>query len=332
MYSEEIIKIDSKYLEFINQQDCTKYFGNWINNIDELREKFIKAEPFDNIVIDNFLNDEYIEKIEELFNFLPLKNQPLEKVEPNLENNKESNSTNISTDNTDNLALPFPKVEKVDDWHEYMNPIEVKYAFDDIEKLPEDLKNFFYYLSTNQITNIFRKLTNIPDLEYDEYLHGAGLHSHPKYGRLNIHLDYELHPYSFKERRINIILFLNKIWDPSWNGANELWNNNATKCIQKTEIKFNRVIIFKTNDISWHGLPEKLNCPENIFRKSLAYYYVSPLNTMKSELEYRKKAKFIKRPEDKYDKNLEELYKIRPNRRITKDDLVKYMPNWKKED
>ena len=305
MHSEQNIKINSKYLEFINQQDCTKYFGDWINNIDELRYKFIKAEPFDNIVIDNFLNDEYIEKIEKLFNFLPLK-----KVEPNLEN------------------LPFPKL----DWHEYMNPIEVKYAFDDIEKLPEDLKNFFYYLSTNQITNIFRKLTNIPDLEYDEYLHGAGLHSHPKYGRLNIHLDYELHPYSFKERRINIILFLNKIWDPLWNGANELWNNNATKCIQKTDIKFNRVIIFKTNDISWHGLPEKLNCPENIFRKSLAYYYVSPLNTMKSELEYRKKAKFIKRPEDKYDENLEELYKIRPNRRITKDDLAKYMPNWKKED
>ena len=318
MHSEQIIKIDSHYLENINKEDCTKYFGNWINNIDELREKFMNADPFENIVIDNFLNTEYVEKLEELFN-LPLKNQPLEKVEPNLPLEKVE-------PNLENLPL-----EMVDDWHEYMNPIEVKYAFDDINKLPEELKNFFYYLSTNQITNIFRELTNIPDLEYDEYLHGAGLHIHPKYGRLNIHLDYELHPYSLKERRINIILFLNKKWDPSWNGANELWNNDATKCIQKTDIKFNRVIIFKTNDISWHGLPEKLNCPENIFRKSLAYYYVSPLNTLKSELEYRKKAKFIKRPKDKYDKNLEELYKIRPNRRITKEDLEKYMPNWKKE-
>ena len=58
MHSEQIIKIDSHYLENINKEDCTKYFGNWINNIDELREKFMNADPFENIVIDNFLNTE----------------------------------------------------------------------------------------------------------------------------------------------------------------------------------------------------------------------------------------------------------------------------------
>ena len=48
----------------------------------------------------------------------------------------------------------------------------------------------------------------LSNLEYDKYLHGAGLHKHPKYGRLNIHLDYEKHPISGKERRLNIILFI----------------------------------------------------------------------------------------------------------------------------
>ena len=220
----------------------------------------------------------------------------------------------------------FPKLDN--SWHEYKNPIEVKYAFDDINLLPTALKNYFYYLSTPEIINIIRQITNFDNLEYDEYLHGAGLHLHPRYGRLNIHLDYEKHPYSGKERRLNIILFMSKDWDVNWNGANELWNNDVTRCIARTDVKFNRAILFKTNDISWHGLPDKILCPDNIFRKSLAYYYVSPLNTQKNEDQYRKKAKFVKRPNDTFDENMEKLEFIRPHRRITKEDMKLLMPDW----
>ena len=121
---------------------------------------------------------------------------------------------------------------------------------------------------------------------------------------------------------------MSKDWDTNWNGANELWNNDVTKCISKTDIKFNRAILFKTNDISWHGLPNKILCPENTYRKSLAYYYVSQLNTQKPEELYRKKAKFIKHPDDPYDENIEKLYNIRTYRRITTEDMKTLMPDW----
>ena len=285
--TENLIKIDNLYLENINKKDSTKYFGSWVNSIDKLKDKFANAKPFEHIVIDDFLESSYAEKLYHLF------------------------------------------PSNYNDWHKYLNPIEVKYTYDNINELDTELKNYFYFLSTNKIIETFRKLTNIEELTYDEYLHGAGLHCHPRNGRLNIHLDYEKHPYSGKERRINIIYFLNKDWINEWNGQNELWDKNAETCITKTDIKFNRAIIFKTNDISWHGLPEKICCPENTFRKSLAYYYVSPLNSKKQEELYRKKAKYTKRPSDKYDKNIEELYKIRAYRRITKEDMEKYFPNWK---
>jgi Rps23 Pro-64 3,4-dihydroxylase Tpa1-like proline 4-hydroxylase len=214
-------------------------------------------------------------------------------------------------------------------WHKYDNPLEVKSTFDNIELLPEELKNYFYYLSSNEIINVISEITDIKMLEYDEYLHGAGLHSHTKYGRLNIHLDYEKHPFSGKERKINIILFISKNWNPEWNGANELWNKDVTKCISKTNVVFNSAIIFKTNDISWHGVPEKIMCPENIFRNSLAYYYVSQLDTHKNENEYRKKAKFIKHPNEVYDPRMEKLYEIRSTRRITNEDINSIIPEWK---
>jgi len=287
--TEKLIKIDHQYLNNINKTEFKEQiFGPWINDIDNLKQKFLSGQPFEHVVIDNFLEASYAEKLYNSFS-------------------------------TNNL----------DEWHQYLNPIEVKYAYDNISELDDDLQNYFYFLSSSQMIDVFRKLTDINDLTCDEYLHGAGLHCHPKNGRLNIHLDYEKHPYSGKERRINIIYFLSKDWLEEWNGQNELWDENVTQCVTKTNIKFNRAIIFKTNDISWHGLPDKINCPDNVFRKSLAYYYVSPLNTQKPEDAYRKKAKYVKRPTDSYNKNLEELYKIRPYRRISAEDMNTYFPDWK---
>jgi len=277
--------------------DVTKIFGSWIHRVDELSEKFKNAEPFENIIIENFLTEEYVEK----------------------------------------MHKEFPEIDS--SWHKYCNPLEVKYAKDDIHKMDVNIKNLFYVLSTDKVINLFSQLTGISDLEYDPYLHGAGLHAHPRYGRLGMHLDYEKHPHMNKERRINIILYLSKEWKLEWGGETQLWDKHMEECRIKSQVVFNSAIIFKTNDISWHGLPEIITCPENITRKSFAYYYISPLTNGKSEDKYgndgsgyRKKASFIKRPSDKYDGGMNELYKIRPLRLITSDDLVKYCPNWKMDD
>lgn len=289
MNYNELIKIKNDYLENINssEKNILNKFGNWVNNIDILQPIFLNASPFEHIVIDDFLNEEYADK---LYNLFP---------------------------------------EQFDNWYIYENPIEVKYTYDNINDLNNEIKDYFYYLSCNEMVDIFRKLTNIHDLTYDEYLHGAGLHCHPKYGRLNIHLDYEKHPITGKERRLNIILFLTKNWEQAWGGQNELWDKFATKCVTKTDIKFNRAIIFKTNDISWHGLPKPIMCPECQFRKTLAFYYMSPLKSLKNE--YRNKAKYILIDDDKNDSNLQNLCEIRSNRRLTIDDIKLYCPEWKKE-
>lgn len=226
-----------------------------------------------------------------------------------------------------------------ENWHKYYNPIEVKYSNDDINNMNKSIKDLFYLLSTNQLIEIFSKITGINNLEYDPYLYGAGLHSHPKYGRLNIHLDYEKHIIlKNKQRRLNIILFLTKDWKKEWNGDNQLWDKEMKECKVKTYPKFNSAIVFKTNDISWHGLPDKIMCPDGIYRKSLAYYYISPLISNSNESKigndgsgYRTKATFIKRPDDPYDEKMEKLYEIRPHRRIEKEDMDKIWPDWTPE-
>jgi len=291
-------KINKKYLKKINcQNDNYKYFGEWINNIDILKEEYNKALPFEHIKLDNFLKEEYAEQI--------YKNFPVD----------------------------------FENWHKYWNPIEVKYANDNIDTMDKSIKDLFYLLSSNKLIKTFCEITGIKDLEYDLYLHGAGLHAHPRFGRLNMHLDYEKHPkLKNKQRRLNIILYLTKDWKEEWNGDNQLWDSNMKECVVKTYPKFNSAIIFKTNELSWHGLPEKILCPEGTFRKSLAYYYISPLVNKKNENKigndgsgFRTKAAFIKRPIDEYDERIEALYKIRPYRRIEPEDMDKIWPAWTPE-
>lgn len=288
-------KINKKYLEKINyQNNSKKYFGEWVNNIDILKEKYSNTLPFEHIKIDNFLQQDYAEKIYK------------------------------------NFPTDFEK------WHKYCNPIEVKYANDDINNMNKSIKYLFYLLSSDKLIEVFSKISEIKDLEYDPYLHGAGLHAHPRYGRLNMHLDYEKHPKLInKQRRLNIILFLTKDWKEEWNGDNQLWDKDMKECIVKTYPKFNSAIVFKTSELSWHGLPEKILCPEGTFRKSLAYYYISPLVNIKDENKigndgsgFRTKATFVKRPQDKHDERIDQLYKIRSYRRIEQEDMDRIWPNW----
>ena len=107
----------------------------------------------------------------------------------------------------------------------------------------------------------------------------------------------------------------------------QLWDKKMEKCIVKSHIKFNSAIIFQTNNISWHSLPEKILCPENKFRKSFAYYYISPLSSKSENNKFGNDGSILEQKlhllKDQNDRNekLEKLYKIRPFRRIEDKDM-----------
>lgn len=227
----------------------------------------------------------------------------------------------------------FPKVDE--SWYKYWNPIEVKFANDKINSFPIVIKNIFYFLSSESIREKISKLCNIINLETDPYLNGAGLHAYPRYGRLNLHLDYEKHPIINKQRRVNIILYLSKNWKSKWNGHTDLYDDKCENLIVKSPVIFNQAIIFKTNENSWHGLPEKIQCPLDTYRKSLAFYYISDLENIPNinkkganDTGYRTKAVFVQKPTEKYDIRIQKLLAIRPYRRLTKKDLEEIWPEW----
>jgi hypothetical protein len=68
---------------------------------------------------------------------------------------------------------------------------------------------------------------------------------------------------------------LNKDWEEEYGGHLELWDPEMKACAKRILPVFNRLVIFSTNDFSYHGHPEPLTCPEGMTRQSLALYYYS---------------------------------------------------------
>merc|ERR1712127_1109791 len=108
------------------------------------------------------------------------------------------------------------------------------------------------------------------------------------------------------------------------------WDKEMKDCIVNCYPKRNRAIVFETIEKSWHGLPDKIKCPQTEFRKSMAYYYISPLINKSDKSKqgagkdgFRTKARFVKRPQDPLDERMEKLYEIRPRKRIKKEDMEK---------
>lgn len=112
------------------------------------------------------------------------------------------------------------------------------------------------------------KITGINNLIADPELFGAGLHCIPSNGFLKRHVDFNIHPNGW-HRRVNMLIYLNRVWRDEWNGHLELGLANPIKISPVA----GRCVIFETTADSWHGHPKPLACPETIQRRSLALYF-----------------------------------------------------------
>jgi hypothetical protein len=187
----------------------------------------------------------------------------------------------LDTNLVDQLAEEFPAYEHPM-WYNYNNPIEVKKTMNSWDRFPPATYQFFWELSSPAFSAALSAVFNT-SLHADIGLNGGGWHVHGKGGMLNVHQDYSIHPKIPFERKLNIIYHISKDWDPSWGGGLELWshdheNNKPKELIRTIDVKYNRAVIFDTTQNSWHGFSRKFTCPEGVYRKTLAMYYVQEPN------------------------------------------------------
>jgi Rps23 Pro-64 3,4-dihydroxylase Tpa1-like proline 4-hydroxylase len=174
------------------------------------------------------------------------------------------------------LALEtFPDPDKID-WLRHRGADQHrKLAFDNAEFLPGPLRDILFFLNSRPMLQFLETLTGIQNIFGDPYYNGGGLHQIKPGGSLEVHADYSYHPKLKVDRRINVLVYLNKDWKEEYGGHFELWNRELTQAEAKILPIFNRCAIFSTTSYSYHGHPTPLTCPPDRTRKSIATYYFS---------------------------------------------------------
>jgi hypothetical protein len=140
-------------------------------------------------------------------------------------------------------------------------------------KISPVARQLIWELNSSTFIRCLEKLTGIDNLIPDPSLRGGGLHQILPGGLLGVHADFTHHVDYDLQRRVNLLLYLNKDWHDEYEGHLELWNRDASRCVKRLRPVAGRCVIFNTDADSYHGHPRPLNCPEGMSRKSIAIYY-----------------------------------------------------------
>jgi hypothetical protein len=229
-------------------------FARWNERLSEDAKRYNSAEPYPHIFLENFLEEWAANK----------------------------------------ALSEFPNVQD-SGWIHYVHVNEKKHGLNKMDLLPPFIRQLITELNSPQFLEYISTLTGIKNLLPDDMLEGGGLHQSKRGGFLNIHADFTVHPHKRNwKRRVNILVYLNKNWEKSYGGDLELWDRKMKGCVQKIEPIFNRCVIFNTDEDSYHGLPDPIQCPEDMTRKSIALYYF----TEETEQPKLRSTNYKARPQD----------------------------------
>lgn len=176
----------------------------------------------------------------------------------------------------DKVLAEFPNLSGKKQTMSFANTNERKTITKGESLFGEFTKMLVHYLNSEDMLDFLQELTGIErQLIPDPYFVGGGFHETKRGGYLKIHVDFNKNINTNLDRRVNLLVFLNKDWEEAYGGHFELWDRDMKNCVQKILPAFNSVVVFSTTDYSYHGHPEPLSCPEHRTRQSLAMYYYS---------------------------------------------------------
>lgn len=197
---------------------------------------YVAAQPFPHMVVPGLLSPERVDAILEQF--------------------PEPESPYWSTKNQ-------PDSKKQDTTPDYVAEL----------KMPPVIREAMWQFNSSLFLFFLTHLTGFRGLTGDPWLYGGGIHQILPGGLLKIHADFNIHEFTGLLRRINVLVYLNKDWDPDWGGALELWTPDMSRRVHSIVPRAGTAVIFNTSATSFHGHPDPLRCPPGHTRKSLAFYY-----------------------------------------------------------
>lgn len=169
--------------------------------------------------------------------------------------------------------FPAPESPVWERTHDEDIEIKLRSKWESEFDIPEGIIDAIRIMNSSYMLKAMAALFSIPKLMPDPYFSGGGLNATVRNGLLDVHVDGNYHDASGLNRRINAILYLNPGWQDGWGGEIGFYDATGENLVKKIPPFHNRLVIFDTNDFSFHGLPDPLNFPENRARQSIILYY-----------------------------------------------------------
>lgn len=208
--------------------------STWLD-AHSLRETYATAHPYPHIVMNNFINPGLLAKVESA----------------------------------------FPDLRAREEKTKYENTRENKLASKGLSLFEGAALELNSYLQSDLFLKWLNAVTGIEEaLISDPYMDGGGYHQIERGGFLKVHADFNKHSLLNLDRRLNLLVYLNKNWSPEWGGGLQLYDSKM-RLVREVMPTFNTAVIFSTTSFTYHGHPSPLECPEGRSRRSIAYYYYS---------------------------------------------------------
>lgn len=237
-------------------------------------EQFKNAKPYPHVIIDNILDETFAKELQ-----------------------------------TEILTQPKNKFDR------YNNPFEQKWTYHNKYDLPEKCKELFTFFESEEWINHLSEIVG-KQLIIDPTRNFWGIHTYDDGDYLDIHVDAGTHPKNNLKKEITFGIYLSKDWTEKNGGHLEIWSgdnacNNDAK-LHKLHAKvlpiFNRCVIFRCTDDSWHGAPSPVKCKNGEKRIFLTLSYLSERKDFKNK---KCKAFFVKLPDEPKNKKKDKLRLLR---------------------
>lgn len=214
--------------------------------VAKYQSAYRQANPFPHTVIDNFLPTDVLDRILDEFST----------VTPSDRTTSDKTLEDTAPEQTKDRNEPLSAVPASDTTHWLL-----------------------HQLSSKIFINFLEKLTGINSLLSNPRMETDGLYPLATNRSLKTQADFDRYANKL-DRKLTLLIYLNKHWKEEYGGQLELWNAEMSHCEKKILPIFNRCVIFSTTDFSYHGHPEPLNCPAHETRKSLSLYYYGNVRTL----------------------------------------------------
>jgi len=205
-------------------------------NLSAKKNQFLTASPFPNLILDDFLDDNY---------FLKLNNV-------------------------------FEDMSKITSGKKFNSVVEKNKWISLNSSLPGAIKEIVDTLNSDVWIDNMRCLTGIKSLVATKSGNTklANYHVMEAGGILGSHVDHSFEPELGLPHVLNIIIYLSENWEVTAGGETLFFDKKGRKILKKVEYKKNRAVVFLHTPHSFHGV-ERITSNCKVKRRTLYVDYYS---------------------------------------------------------